>query len=92
MRDMLRYDDGKIEAIWDYPPERRIEATTHTKADEQYRALRSSVPFTAIVQLQEHTPVRWRSFGMMSELIGEAGKFSPKGYTVDEWALEHQQA
>ena len=35
MRDMLRYDDGRIEAIWDYPTGKRFE----------------SVRFTAIVQL-----------------------------------------
>ena len=26
MRDMLRYDDGKIEAIWDYPTGKRFES------------------------------------------------------------------
>ena len=69
MRDMLRYDDGKIEAIWDYPTGRRFE----------------SIPFTAIVQLSEYTPQRWRSFGLVTDVLGDVGEYSPAGHTVDEW-------
>ena len=78
MRDMLRYDDGKIEAIWDYPTGKRFE----------------SVPFTAIVQLNSHTPDRWRSFGLITDVLGDVGEYSPQwawkaqGYTVDEWIAD----
>ena len=68
MRDMLRYDDGKIEAIWDYPTGKRFE----------------SVKFTAIVQLHGYTPDRWRSFGLYPDVLGDVGTESPQGYTVDE--------
>ena len=70
MRDMLRYDDGKIEAIWDYPTGKRFE----------------SIPFTAIVQLGEYTPQRWRSFGLVTDVLGDVGEYSCPGYTVDEWS------
>lgn len=70
MRDMLRYDDGKIEAIWDYP---KPGALTR---------------FTAIVQLNTHTPDRWHSFGLATEFLGRVGEYSPLGYSVDEWKQE----
>jgi len=73
MRDMLRYDDGKIEAIWDYPTGKRFE----------------SIPFTAIVQLGEYTPQRWRSFGLVTDVLGEYQRECPlvyPAYTVDEWS------
>ena len=69
MRDMLRYDDGKIEAIWEYPTGKRFE----------------SIPFTAIVQLGGYTPQRWRSFGLVTDVLGDVGEYSCPGYTVDEW-------
>ena len=72
MRDMLRYDDGKIEAIWDYPTGKRFE----------------SVKFTAIVQLHGYTPDRWRSFGLYPDVLGDVGTESPQGYTVDEWIAD----
>ena len=72
MRDMLRYDDGKIEAIWDYPTGKRFE----------------SVRFTAIVQLHGYTPDRWRSFGLYPDVLGDVGTESPQGYTVDEWIAD----
>jgi hypothetical protein len=72
MRDMLRHDDGKIEAIWDYPTGKRFE----------------SVPFTAIVQLNEYTPDRWRSFGLYPDVLGDVGEYSAQGYTVDEWVAD----
>jgi len=72
MRDMLRYDDGKIEAIWDYPTGKRFE----------------SVRFTAIVQLNGYTPDRWRSFGLYPDVLGDVGEYSPSGYTVDEWIAD----
>jgi hypothetical protein len=72
MRDMLRYDDGKIEAIWDYPTGKRFE----------------SVHFTAIVQLHGYTPERWRSFGLVTDVLGDVGTESPQGYTVDEWVAD----
>jgi hypothetical protein len=73
MRDMLRYDDGRIEAIWDYPTGKRFE----------------SVKFTAIVQLNGFTPDRWRSFGLYPDVLGNVGEYSSQGYTVDEWAADH---
>ena len=73
MRDMLRYDTGTIEAIWDYPTGKRFE----------------SVQFTAIVQLETFTPDRWRSFGLYPDIIGEVGEYSYPGYTVDQWAADH---
>ena len=72
MRDMLRYDDGRIEAIYDYPTGKRFE----------------SVPFTAIVQLKGYTPERWRSFGLVTDVLGDVGEYSPQGYTVDEWIAD----
>ena len=74
MRDMLRYDDGRIEAIWDYPTGKRFE----------------SVPFTAIVQLKGYTPDRWRSFGLYPDVLVEnmAGEYSAQGYTVDQWIAD----
>ena len=75
MRDMLRYDDGKIEAIWDYPTGQRWE----------------SVPFTAIVQLASYTPDRWMSFGLATDVLGDVGTYSCPGYTVDEWLEERGQ-
>ena len=75
MRDMLRYDDGKIEAIWDYPTGKRFE----------------SVKFTAIVQLNGYTPDRWRSFGLYPDVLGDVGTESPQGYTVDEWVADREQ-
>jgi hypothetical protein len=72
MRDMLRYDDGKIEAIWDYPDS---QLTYH-------------LPFTAIVQLKGYTPDRWRSFGLVTDVLGDVGEYSPQGYTVDEWIAD----
>ena len=70
MKDMLRYDDGKIESIWDYPTGEKFE----------------SIPFTAIVQLSEYTPERWRSFGLVTDVLGDVGEYSPAGHTVDEWS------
>ena len=72
MRDMLRYDDGKIEAIWDYPTGKRFE----------------SVSFTAVVQLNLYTPGRWRSFGLITDVLGDVGEYSAQGYTVDEWVAD----
>ena len=72
MRDMLRHDDGKIEAIWDYPTGKRFE----------------SVSFTAVVQLNLYTPGRWRSFGLITDVLGDVGEYSAQGYTVDEWAAD----
>ena len=74
MRDMLRPDDGKIEAIWDYPTGKRFE----------------SVPFTAIVQLHGYTPDRWRSFGLTGLVLGEYDGAWPSmpAYTVDEWVAD----
>ena len=75
MRDMLRYDDGKIEAIWDYPTGKRFE----------------SVKFTAIVQLKGYTPDRWRSFGLYPDVLGDGaymGEYIPAAYTVDEWIAD----
>ena len=72
MRDMLRYDDGWIEAIWDYPTGKRFE----------------SVRFTAIVHLNGYTPDRWRSFGLYPDVLGYVGTESPQGYTVDEWIAD----
>ena len=72
MRDMLRYDDGEIEAIWDYPDN---QLTYH-------------LPFTAIVQLSGYTPERWRSFGLVTDVLGDVGEYSPKGYTVDQWVAD----
>ena len=82
MRDMLRYDDGKIEAIWDYPDS---QLTYH-------------LPFTAIVQLKGYTPDRWRSFGLVTDVLGmemrdirvntDVGEYSPPAYTVDEWIAD----
>jgi hypothetical protein len=72
MRDMLRYDDGTIEAIWDYPDS---QLTYH-------------LPFTAIVQLKGYTPERWRSFGLVTDVLGDVGTESPQGYTVDEWIAD----
>ena len=80
MRDMLRYDDGKIEAIWDYPED-----------DFQYgKRFRQNcrVPFTAIVQLKGYTPDRWRSFGLYPDVLGDVGEYSAQGYTVDEWIAD----
>jgi hypothetical protein len=74
MRDMLRYDDGRIEAIWDYPTGKRFE----------------NVKFTAIVQLTGYTPDRWRSFGLYPDILGDVGEYSPRGYTVDEWAADRR--
>ena len=78
MRDMLRYDDGKIEAIWDYPTGKRW----------------AHVTFTAIVHLNSYTPDRWRSFGLVTDVLGDVGEYSPPGYTVDEWIAdrEHESA
>ena len=76
MRDMLRYDDGKIEAFWDYPTGRRFE----------------SIPFTAIVQLGANTPQRWRSFGLVTDVLGDVGEYSPAGHTVDEWGARGGEA
>ena len=75
MRDMLRHDDGKIEAIWDYPTGKRFE----------------SVSFTAIVQLKDYTPERWRSFGLTGLVLGEYDGAWPSipAYTVDEWVADH---
>jgi hypothetical protein len=76
MRDMLRHDEGMIEAIWDYP-------------DWTVEGMRGhSVPFTAIVQLREYTHGRWASFGMVTSVIGDVGEYSCPGYTVDEWEKE----
>ena len=77
MRDMLRYDDGKIEAIWDYPTGKRFE----------------SVKFTAIVQLHGYTPDRWRSFGLYPDVLGEYDGAWPSipAYTVDEWVADREQ-
>ena len=77
MRDMLRYDDGKIEAIWDYPTGKRFE----------------SVRFTAIVHLNGYTPERWRSFGLVTDVLVEnmVGEYSLPGYTVDEWIADREQ-
>jgi hypothetical protein len=72
IRDMLRYDDGKIESLWDYPTGERFE----------------SVRFTAIVQLNGYTPERWRSFGLVTDVLGDVGEHSCPGYTVDEWEAE----
>ena len=74
MRDMLRHDDGKIEAIWDYPTGKRFE----------------SVSFTAIVQLKDYTPERWRSFGLTGLVLGEYDGAWPSipAYTVDEWVAD----
>ena len=82
MRDILRYDDGRIEAIWDYPTGKRFE----------------SVKFTAIVQLNGYTPERWRSFGLVTDVLGmemrdirvntDVGEYSPPAYTVDEWIAD----
>ena len=72
MRDMLRHDDGKIEAIWDYPTGKRFESGS----------------FTAVVQLNLYTPGRWRSFGLITDVVGDVGEYSAQGYTVDEWAAE----
>jgi len=74
MRDMRRYDDGKIEAIWDYPTGKRFE----------------SVHFTAIVQLHGYTPDRWRSFGLYPDVLGEYDGAWPSipAYTVDEWVAD----
>lgn len=69
MQDMLRYDSGKIEAIWDYPD---------TKFP--YRAT-----FTAIVQLKEYTQERWASFGLTTSYLSHVGRYSAPGYTVQEW-------
>ena len=82
MRDMLRYDDGKIEAIWDYPED-----------DFQYgKRFRQNcrVPFTAIVQLKGYTPDRWRSFGLTGLVLGEYDGAWPSmpAYTVDEWIAD----
>jgi len=74
MRDMLRHDDGTIEAIWDYPTGKRFE----------------SIRFTAIVHLDSYTPDRWRSFGLVTDVLGDVGKFSPRGYTVEEWAADRR--
>ena len=77
MRDMLRYDDGRIEAIWDYPTGKRFE----------------SVKFTAIVQLNGYTPDRWRSFGLYPDVLGEYDGTWPSmpAYTVDEWVADREQ-
>jgi len=78
MRDMLRYDDGKIEAIWDYPTGKRFE----------------SVHFTAIVQLHGYTPDRWRSFGLYPDVLGEYERECPlvyPAYTVDEWIADRME-
>lgn len=75
MRDMLRYDDGRIEAIWDYPTGQRWE----------------SVQFTAIVHLNSYTPDRWRSFGLATDVLGDVGEYTCPGYTVDEWLEEWRQ-
>jgi len=75
MRDMLRYDDGRIEAIWDYPTGQRWE----------------SVQFTAIVHLNSYTPDRWRSFGLATDVLGDVGEYTCPGYTVDEWLEELRQ-
>jgi hypothetical protein len=74
MRDMLRYDDGWIEAIWDYPTGKPFE----------------SVRFTAIVHLNGYTPERWRSFGLVTDVLVEnmVGEYSLPGYTVDEWIAD----
>ena len=75
MRDMLRYDDGRIEAIWDYPTGQRGE----------------SVRFTAIVQLASYTLDRWMSFGLATDVLEDVGTYSCQGYTVDEWLEERGQ-
>ena len=104
MGDMLRYDDGKIEAIWDYPweicSEREFllcdwhndglgwdECTFGQEANCQVVMARSALGprFTAIVQLNGYTPERWRSFGLVTDILGDVGEYSPEGYTVDEW-------
>ena len=75
MRDMLRYDDGRIEAIWDYPTGKKGE----------------SIRFTAIVQLNDYTPDRWRSFGLYPDVLGAYDDADPSqypGYTVDEWIAD----
>ena len=74
MRDMLRYDDGKIEAIY---------CTT-----ELSRLCEGGVPFRAIVQLKGYTPDRWRSFGLYPDVLGDVGEYSAQGYTVDEWIAD----
>jgi hypothetical protein len=79
MRDMLRYDDGKIEAIWDYP---KGGPLSHKRFE--------SVRFTAIVHLNGYTPDRWRSFGLYPDVLVEnmAGEYSAQGYTVDQWIAD----
>ena len=74
MWDMLRYDDGKIEAIYCTP--------------ELSRLCEGGVPFRAIVQLKGYTPDRWRSFGLYPDVLGAYDDADPSqypGYTVDEW-------
>tara|TARA_R100001086_G_scaffold99295_2_gene49533 strand:+ start:287 stop:589 length:303 start_codon:yes stop_codon:yes gene_type:complete len=77
MGDMLRYDDGKIEAIWDYP---RLASLEDLVSHGSY-----GLRFTAIVQLNGYTPERWRSFGLVTDILGDVGEYSPEGYTVDQW-------
>ena len=74
MRDMLRYDDGRIEAI--------LEGTRST------RDAPGNIRFTATVQLNGYTPDRWRSFGLYPDVLGDVGTESPQGYTVDEWIAD----
>ena len=101
MRDMLRYDDGKIEAIWDYPRQFILcdwhndglgwnECTFEQEANCQVVMARSApgTQFTAIVQLKGYTPDRWRSFGLYPDVLGDVGEYSAQGYTVDEWIAD----
>ena len=77
MRDMLRYDDGKIEAIYCTP--------------ELSRLCEGGVPFRAIVQLKGYTPDRWRSFGLYPDVLGEYERECPlcyPAYTVNEWIAD----
>lgn len=104
MRDMLRYDDGRIEAIWDYPSQFILcdwhndglgwdECTFGQEASCQVVKARSApgTQFTAIVHLNSYTPDRWRSFGLATDVLGDVGEYSCPGYTVDEWLEEWRQ-